>query len=495
MKTNSYINISVDSLKRMIGAMRLVNFEVFSRSVCNMLIENTGADRAMFFLVDCSKNYKSEEAYPVYLIEPPSKKFDPKKFPHEIAKELAQDVIESKTIDLIPNVKENPSYSETTVARQYEKLSVICASLGQSEYYHNLVYLDSQTKAFGKDDRDRVAELINGVNGVIPLGLENLERQRASLETIVGHSESVQKIKELIVKIADSDSPVLIYGKTGTGKEGVARTIHQCGKRNKKPFIVLDCGSISPTLLEGELFGHEKGSFTGASALKIGCFEAANGGTLFIDELQNMSLEMQAKFLRAIQEKTIKRIGGNEEISVNVRIVAATNESLEKLRKDRKLREDLYYRLNVIRIEVPPLQERKKDIPELIEHFLAKKSREPGKTKKKFSPELIEYLQNLEWPGNIRELENAIWRIYEITENRIIDKKKWLEICEGVGEKDQESPISSVKELTERCCQELVEGKISEKEVMQRLGLGRSTVYERRREYLNQKARQKDKDE
>ncbi len=232
--------------------------------------------------------------------------------------------------------------------------------------------------------------------------------KRYSFGNILGKNTRMREVFELISDIADTDSTVLIQGESGTGKELIARAIHFNSHRKNKPFVVANCSAYSQNLLESELFGHEKGSFTGAIRRKIGRFELANGGTIFLDEIGEVSPPTQILLLRILQDHRFERVGGEETLEVDVRVIAATNKNLTEEMKKGTFREDLYYRLNVIPIFVPPLRERKDDIPLLASYFLQKFSRERGKEVTGFSPEVIETLLAHSWPGNVRELENVI---------------------------------------------------------------------------------------
>jgi len=238
---------------------------------------------------------------------------------------------------------------------------------------------------------------------------------------IVGNSKPITQIKNLIQRIAPTDATVLITGESGTGKELVAKSVHNQSHRKDKPFIAIDCGAIPENLLEDELFGHVKGAFTDANKTREGKFQVANSGTIFLDEIGNMSLQLQTKLLRVIQEKEITPIGSSKVISVDVRIIAATNLDLKKQIKKGLFREDLYYRLNVIPIHIPPLRERKNDIPKLIEHFNEIAALRNKMPKVVFSKEVLHILINYNWPGNIRELENTIERLVILQpEDRVI---------------------------------------------------------------------------
>ena len=243
----------------------------------------------------------------------------------------------------------------------------------------------------------------------VPSLQQKLE-EKYRLENIVGKNPQMFEVYKRIGKVVDNKATVLVTGETGTGKELVARAIHFNGLLKERPFVVVDCASLPQDILESELFGHEKGAFTGAIAKKLGKFEIAHGGTLFLDEVGNLTLAIQAKLLRVLQEKQIQRVGGTKPIKINVRIIAATHRDLEKAVKENSFREDLYYRLNVVLIPLPALRRRKDDIPLLVEHFL-RQYRSESKGKIKYvPPETMNLLMNYSWPGNVRELENIIER-------------------------------------------------------------------------------------
>ena len=259
-----------------------------------------------------------------------------------------------------------------------------------------------------------------------------LKREMASQSSfaqLVGQSDAMQKVFEVVRKVADSKSNVLICGESGTGKELVARAIHYNSVRSTLPFVAVNCSAVPETLLESELFGHMKGSFTGAISNKAGLFEIANGGTIFLDEIGDTTPTIQVKLLRVIQEREFRRVGGSQDIKVDVRIVAATNRDLEKAVADGSFREDLYYRLDVIPIRLPPLRMRTSDIPLLVTHFLERFSKESNKPKPVISPEAMHVLLGHEWRGNVRELENLIERVVAFsTEGTVTDAdvRGWL---------------------------------------------------------------------
>ena len=248
---------------------------------------------------------------------------------------------------------------------------------------------------------------------------KTLKKKIAKTFDIIGESKAIQHVHKTIDKVAPTDARVFITGPNGSGKELVARWLHHKSNRVNGLLVEVNCAAIPSELIESELFGHEKGSFTSAIKQRIGKFEQANGGTLFLDEIGDMSLSAQAKVLRALQENKITRVGGEKEIKVDVRIVAATNKDIRKEIEEHRFREDLYHRLGVILIHVPPLKERKEDIPLLIEKFLKDIAEDYGTAPKKIDTEALKYLQTLDWPGNIRELKNVVERLIIMSEKNI----------------------------------------------------------------------------
>jgi len=245
-------------------------------------------------------------------------------------------------------------------------------------------------------------------------------QEKYGFHNIVGKSKKMQEIYRIIAKVATTDSTVLIYGQSGTGKELIARAIHFNSPRREKQFVTVDCAVLSENLLESELFGHIRGSFTGAVATKPGLFEVADGGTVFLDEVGNISLSIQAKLLRVLQEREFTPVGGIKAKKVDIRLIAATNKELEKMIKEETFREDLYYRLNIVPIYLPALRERQEDIPVLAVHFLKKYAEEMGKKIKGFTPEAMEKLMRYPWPGNVRELENVIERTVVMIDDEMV---------------------------------------------------------------------------
>lgn len=247
------------------------------------------------------------------------------------------------------------------------------------------------------------------------INLRNQLKKKYQFENIIGDGERIQKIFETIEKVADTDSTILILGESGTGKELIAKAIHYNSYRREGPFVPVNCAAIPSELLESELFGHEKGAFTNAIRTRIGRFELANGGTLFLDEIGDMSPNLQSKLLRVLQERQFDRVGGVKTIKIDIRVIAATHQNLKKAVEEARFREDLYYRLNVIPIEVPPLRKRATDIPLLVHHFIDQFNRSKKRKIQGIEPEAMKRLVQYQWPGNVRELENVIERVVILT--------------------------------------------------------------------------------
>jgi DNA-binding NtrC family response regulator len=285
-------------------------------------------------------------------------------------------------------------------------------------------------------------------------------QEKYGFHQLVGKSKKMQEIYRTIVKVAPTDRTVMIYGGTGTGKELVARAIHFNSPRREKPFVPVDCAVLSENLLESELFGHVKGSFTGAVTTKPGLFEVADGGTLFLDEVGNISTSIQAKLLRVLQEKEFKPVGGTVSKKVNIRLIAATNKDLEKMIKDGTFMEDLYYRLNIVPFHLPPLKDRAEDIPLLSAHFLKKYAEEMGKAIKGFTPEAMDKLARYPWPGNVRELEHVIERTLVMTDEDLIRPEHlFLKYQEERVEEERPVPTTSeeLKEIKKQLREKAVE--------------------------------------
>lgn len=315
---------------------------------------------------------------------------------------------------------------------------------------------------------------------------ENVKREY-SFDNIVSADGKMQDVFKLVSKVLNNDITVLIHGESGTGKELIARAIHYNGKRKNNPFIVVNCASIPRELLESELFGHERGSFTGAHQRKLGKFEIANGGTLFLDEVGELEMLLQAKLLRVIQEREFERVGGNELIKSDVRIISATNRDLKKAVDEKSFREDLYYRLNSFPINLPPLRQRRGDILVLAQHFLDTLNKKLQKNIKGFSKKAIKLIYEYNWPGNIREMENTIERCMIIAEKDTIDLDDLpthIKTSDNSGSFESSGtlfideniiPFEKLKEEAIKHALKVTDGNIVE--AAKKLQLGRATIY------------------
>ena len=318
-------------------------------------------------------------------------------------------------VDLLKSLKEVSPETMTILITGYASGETAVAAMKEGAY-------DYLEKNFEPDDLKKLVRdaLRNKVTGEEDAQFIKDVKSAVSCGRMTGKSRGMLKVYSLIKKTAETAANVLILGESGTGKELVARAIHENSSRNDGPFVIINCGGIPENLLESELFGYMKGSFTGAYADKAGLFETAHSGTIFLDEIGELSSFLQVKLLRVVQEKTFRRVGGARDISVDVRIISATNQNLEEHVKNGDFREDLFYRLNVIPVEVPPLRERKEDIPLLVDHFIEKYSREYNKEIKKMSPYAMGLLTEYPFPGNVRELENIIERSVALETTNII---------------------------------------------------------------------------
>lgn len=308
-------------------------------------------------------------------------------------------------IELQAKLKEVDPRMPVVIMTGYASVETAVRALKNGAY-------DYITKPF---DPDELVHLVS--NAIAHRSAEReVERLRENLQQVfpetnlVGTSAAMRRVVELIHTVAPTDATVLITGESGTGKEVVARAIHAASPRRYNPMVVIHCGALTETLLESELFGHERGAFTGAQARKKGKFEVADGGTVFLDEISDISLRVQTDLLRVLQEKEIVRVGDTQAVKVDFRAIAATNKSLERLVEERVFRPDLYYRLNVFAIDIPPLRARREDIAVLAEHFLNKFACQMNRAPQRLSPKALELLMDYHWPGNVRELENAIER-------------------------------------------------------------------------------------
>lgn len=315
---------------------------------------------------------------------------------------------------------------------------------------------------------------------------ENIKKEY-SFSNIVSADSRMQDVFKLVTKVLNNDITVLIYGESGTGKELIARAIHYNGNRKNNPFIVVNCASIPRELLESELFGHERGSFTGAHQRKLGKFEVANGGTIFLDEVGELEMLLQAKLLRVIQERSFDRVGGTELIKTDVRIISATNRDLKEAVDKKEFREDLFYRLNSFPIFIPPLRHRKGDVLVLAQHFLESLNKKLGKEVKGFSKKALKLIYDYPWPGNIREMENTIERCMIITDRDVIDVEDLpthiktsdsvitSDFTGNIFNDDTIIPFEKLKEESIRHALKVTKGNIVES--AKKLHLGRATIY------------------
>ena len=307
--------------------------------------------------------------------------------------------------------------------------------------------------------------------------LRNALERYHPFEKMIGKDIKMRKIFDLISIVSQSDGTVLIHGESGTGKELVARAIHNRGHRSNQPFVVINCAAIPATLMESEIFGYNRGAFTGATTTSIGKLEIADKGTVFLDDIDSLDINMQAKLLRIIQEKEFERLGSTKVIKADVRFVAASNKDLEKLISRGEFREDLYYRLNVLPVKLSPLRERGGDIPLLLNHFLELYAKNMGKSPKKISNEAVKVLTEYDWPGNVREVQNIVERFTTITKGSIIDLKDIATLDMGKREKKDMTLKEAVSAFEKKLIFEILESvEGNRKKAAERLGIHRNTL-------------------
>ena len=449
-----------DPLKALSEIARMLNsiqkIEVLLEKVLDIAIETLDAERGLIleespqepsgFAVKCSRNIADEQAAKIA----------------QFSRSVVLEVLESGETTLIHEAFKDPRYkdSESIVIQKIQ--SIACVPLRIKNKKIGVIYLDSLTRRsrftpaslpFLNAFADQAAIAIENASFYQRLREENRnlreELQRIhGFSEIIGESVRMKEIFDILARVIDSEASVLIEGESGTGKELIARAIHYNGERKDKPFIALFCGSLPDSLLESELFGHKKGAFTGAISDKKGLFEAADGGTFFLDEIGDLGPQIQSKLLRVLQEGEIKRVGENQVRQVDVRIISATNKNLRDLVKDGIFREDLYYRLNTITIQMPPLRARKSDIPLLANHFLDKYAGKRRGQFKGFEKNALEALMAYSWPGNVRELENTIERAVVMTRSEFIGVQD-LQLPEGEALNPLESGLT-LQEIEKR---------------------------------------------
>jgi DNA-binding NtrC family response regulator len=386
-------------------------------------------------------------------------------------------------LGLLDSIKAIDENALVIIMTAYSSVDSAVAALRKGAY-------DYVTKPFVNED------LIQTVRNAIrtkELFAENrvLKRElnrRYGFSEIIGKSEALQRVFRVVEKVADSNANVLIQGESGTGKELIARALHHRSARSARPFLAVNCGALPETLLESELFGHVKGSFTGATTDKQGLFRAADRGTLFLDEIGEMPQPLQVKLLRAVQEQEVTPIGATSSVSFDVRMIAATNKDLEKEVSEGRFREDLFYRLNVVEINLPPLRDRREDIPLLAKHFAAKAAREQSSEEKPVAREAMAALVNHKWPGNVRELQNAIERAYLLSADEIDEGSLPPRIrsgAEGAFEiRDPEGLRPTLEEIERRYILETLQAVGNDKSAAAEiLGIDLSTLYRKLKKY------------
>lgn len=393
--------------------------------VMDLVLETTKAERGLLILlnketgdleVKVARNMAKERIFNV----------------NEISRTIVKRVIKTGEPMLTSDAQHDPQLKDQRSVVLYNLRSVLCVPFKIQDKTVGVVYVDSRslTDLFS----NRGLDFVTAFSGLAAVAIENARmheelknskdaisrenldlkqemKRKYGFEQIIGRSQRMQEVYDLLAKVLEGRSTVLLVGESGTGKELCARAIHYNSSQSDKPFVTISCGGLPENLLESELFGHEKGAFTGAVSQKKGLFEVASGGTVFLDDIDAAPLTMQVKILRVLQEKEIRRVGGTKQMKTDVRVVVATNANLEKAVREGSFREDLYYRINGIVIEIPPLLERREDIPLLVNHFLKKYSTELGKELRGFSGEAIDCLMGYSWPGNVRELEHEVEKV------------------------------------------------------------------------------------
>jgi DNA-binding NtrC family response regulator len=384
--------------------------------------------------------------------------------------------------DLLRKIKELLPRSEVAIMTGHGSIETAVEAMRQGAYD----YIEKPFRV------ERLRQLLQRMAEKVRLVTENqFLRERVTAETqldgIVGSSAKIQDVLRMVSRLKDIRTPVLIAGESGTGKELVARAIHFRGPLAPMPFTAVDCGALVPTLMESELFGHEKGAFTGALKSKAGLFESANGGTIFLDEIGELPLEMQAKLLRVLQEKEVRPVGSNEKKAVDVRVIAATNRDLEAAYRAGTFRKDLYFRLNVVTVHLPSLRERRSDIPQLVHSFLDRYA--PGENIQVTPLAMKSFLQ-YEWPGNVRELENCIARAVALGNHRTIDVEDLPPVIRGsqdtrpAGEDGTELSTTALADLERITILRVFEQAGGDKNVAGKmLGISRATLYRKLKRY------------
>ncbi|HET9837218.1 MAG TPA: sigma-54 dependent transcriptional regulator [Candidatus Angelobacter sp.] len=389
-------------------------------------------------------------------------------------------------LEFLPRVKQLLPQAEIAIMTGHGSIETAVQAMKLGAY-------DYITKPFRVEE---LKLLLQRMAEKVKLVAENqFLRDRVSTEMelngIVGSSSKIQDVLRMVARLKDTHTPVLIAGESGTGKELVARAIHYRGLLAKKPFVAVDCGSLVPTLIESELFGYEKGAFTGAVKSKEGLFQSAHGGTIFLDEIGELSMELQAKLLRVLQEKEVRPVGSNQKFKVDVRVIAATNRDLEAAQQEGKFRKDLYFRLNVVTIHLPALRERRSDIAALVHYFLDRFA--PGRTLS-VSPAAMKCMLQYDWPGNVRELENCVERAVALGSQEMIDLADLPPVVRAHQENDFALPSAAkaassvsntdLEEIERDTIQRVIEQVQGDKAQARRmLGISRATLYRKLKRY------------
>jgi Nif-specific regulatory protein len=404
----------------------ILDLDELLRSVLDLAIENVCAERGIVFLkdettgemrVECARGLDRVDLEEVYTF----------------STSVVKHVSEGRTL-LTVDVGKDASLSASQSVVIHQIKSVLCVPMRTRGRVVGVIYLDTRRAAQLFTEKERA--FVESFAGQAAVAIENarafgqvrsentrLRREvvgRTRFENLVGGSAAMKRLREVIAGVLDNDSSVLLCGESGTGKEVVARAVHYNGKRRERKFVAVDCGALPENLLEAELFGHARGAFTGADRERVGLIQEADGGTLFLDEITNTSLGLQARLLRVLQEREVRRVGENTMRRVDVRFIAATNADLQALMDSGRFRRDLYYRLNVVTIEVPPLRDRREDVPLLVDHFMRERVRQ-GRPVKAVRPAAMDCLVRFDWPGNVRELENVLERALILSAGDVID--------------------------------------------------------------------------
>jgi DNA-binding NtrC family response regulator len=384
-------------------------------------------------------------------------------------------------MELLRRIREQHPEISVLMLTQYGTIqtAVEATQLGASDYITKPFHIDELRTKLQRLIREKELDQENRL-------LREQLRTRPGYGELIGVSPKMQRVYKLMEKVSQHNYPVLILGESGTGKELVARSIHFSGSRRSRQFVPVDCSALVATLIESELFGYVKGAFTGATHSKQGLIESANGGTLFLDEIGNLPLDMQVKLLRVLQEKEIRPVGTNERISIDLRVISATNRDLEADIRAGKFRQDLYFRLNVVQIKLPPLRERRGDIPLLVQHFLEKFS-ESGRSSRSIAEDAMARLTSYDWPGNVRELENAIERAVALGSGPILHSGDLPSNLQYGTAAERVQPVDDVlhlEEIERRTILRALREAGGDKLVAARLlGIGKTTLYRKLKQY------------